>query len=302
MKYFIYSFLLIIVSIAFGQSREETIKKRLISIKTGFENTFFVKRFESIETPCLCLNDTDDTKATLNRNLNNSNYRFRNTHDRNHPIDSGVTCLSKYYARYAKFKVTDSNFVNQTLSGTVEFTYGYPASSIIQYLGFTHTAADPAAAFLGKLLKNPGKFMLYPENDKFRIWISMDGKITPYDTRDTIFGYIEIVKGEFRRDSAYEIFFDKKSIYKGDNNNQISIRFTSTTFDLEKTHYRDQLYFVLKEKGSPDVAKRAEAIWLNSFYSNPNCFGCQFIYNLADLYIKNMGISPLPNTEPLPAH
>lgn len=293
-----------------SQTYESVIKQRLSDIKAGLDTMLFVKRFESVETPCVCIDEKNNAMADPKRKIINSNYRvglIKNRIDsgvglKKNRIDSGVECLSQYYARYAAFTVTNCDTVNQRLTGNMQFTYGYPASSIIQYLGFTWTGPDKSKAFFERLLRSSGTFSLYPENDKYRIQIALtDG---PYDKNDTVYGYLEIIKGAYKCNppTAYTIYFDKLSISTGDTNNQIFLKFSTTSFDYEAEYYTVLMYDVLKYiNKAADQEKYANAIWLKSFFDNPKCPQCRFIYTQAAHMVSGHVFS-LPNTEPLPSH
>ena len=122
-----------------------------------------------------------------------------------------------------RFKTTNIDHATQQINGTLELTYGYPAGSLIQYIGFANTATNKTQAYVDRLLRADGRFFLYPENDRYRVKIVLDS--LPYDKRDTIFGYIEIVKGAFRsNEKSISFYFDEMSIFRGDRNNQIFLK------------------------------------------------------------------------------
>jgi hypothetical protein len=184
----------------------------------------------------------------------------------------------------------------------VSLTYGYPASSIIQYLGFTYNAEDKQNAFYGKLLKSVGWFSLYPEGDKYKIKVSLDSK--PYNKKDTFYGYLEIVKGLHAPASkiSYQVFFDQMNLFRGDRNNQIFLRFTSTSFSDEAVYFTNLVFNTLKHENSSQKDKKyAEAIWLRNFLADPKCPQCSFIFKQAEYLVQQNKFS-LPSTEPIPAH
>lgn len=283
-----------------SQVRDSIILERLTEIRKELDTMLFVKRSESVELPCVCIDSSDYTKAHTYRKITNSNYRIR-LKNKTNEIDSGVQCLSNYYARYLRLKTTVINDSTMQLNGLIESSYHYPVSSIIQYLGFSKSAANATQSFFEKLLTAKGTFTIYPENDKYKIAVSLE--TGPYNKMDTIYGYMEIVREAYRSQHAvsYSFYFDQLNIHTGDRNNQISMRFSSTNFNLESSYYANMLYSNLKFINDPDKAKRAKAIWLTSFYANPSCTQCAYIYNLA-LFMVNKNVFSLPNTEPIPAH
>ncbi len=101
-------------------SYDSLIRQRLLEIQKGLDSSLFVNRFESIETPCLCIDSNDNQKAYAQRDTINSNYRIRFSKDGK--IDSGVQCLSKYYSKYARFDVKVYTTKDQRLSGDVSLT------------------------------------------------------------------------------------------------------------------------------------------------------------------------------------
>lgn len=292
-------FLLLASLNAEAQVRDSIVFARLMEFKQGMDTMIFVKRSESVELPCVCIDSADYTKAHTNRKVTNSNYRIRLKTQ--NIIDSGVECLSNYYARYIRFKTEKLNDSTMQLEGTVESTYNYPVSSIIQYLGFARQAVNPTKSFFDKLLTAKGTFILYPENDKYKIAISLS--TGPYHKQDTMYGYLEIVQEAYRprHTISWSFYFDQLSIHTGDKNNQVSMKFSSTSFSLESSYYATMLYNYLKFINDADQAKKAKAIWLTSFYADPLCKQCAYIYNLALFIVKHNSFS-LPNTEPIPPH
>ena len=280
---------------------DSTIHERLTGIQKGLDTVFFVKRFESIETPCVCIDSVNDKVAYVHRKVTNSNYRI--LFNKNKKVDeAGVQCLSKYYNRYAKFHVSSYDLKTQTLAGECSLTYGYPSSSIIQYLGFTYNAANRENAFYGKLLQSTGRFILYPENDKFKmkLWLTTG----PYNIQDTFYAYLEIVQGVYSSTSkvVYQLYFDQMNLFKGDKNNQVFLKFAATSFSEEAVYHTSLLYHKLKYINSPtkDV-KYAEAVWVKNFFNDSQCPQCRYIYNQA-IYMVNHNRFSLPNTEPSPPH
>jgi hypothetical protein len=288
-----------IVSSCFAQADENSIAtERYATIKKGLETMIFVKRFEGLETPCLCINKIDNTTAEAKREITNSNYRIRLT--RKDTIDPGVKCLSQYYARYMRFELDSTNNRNDTIKGIVHFTYGYPASSLIQYLDFTKASVTETSDYFKRLISSAGTFKLYLENDKYRISINLPKE--PYGN-DIVFGYIEIVQEAFRTPShlSYNVYFDKVSVQKGEKNGQIFLNFSSTSHYYEKMYYAGMIYNVLRYLNSDNKTKRANAIWLQTFLENSDCFSNNIVYNSAKTMLKAKSFA-LPNTEPLPPH
>ncbi len=276
------------------------IKKRLENIRAGLDTSFFVMRFQSIETPCVCINVNDDDSATQ-ESIPNSNYRIRFFRDG--VIDTnGVQCLSNYCSRYARFHVKCINVEDETISGEVSFTYGYPASSVIQYLGIALPSANRGNAFYEKLLNCSGTFSLYPEKDKYRLKVQLN--TGPYDERDIFYAYLEISEGVYSdtKPASYQLYFDQMSLFKGDRNNQIFLRFSSTSFNEEAEYYAVLLYHTLRYINNPkNDRKKAEAIWAKNFYNNPECSACSFIYQMAEKMVKSNNFQ-MPNTNPVPSH
>lgn len=270
------------------------------SISKGLNGKIFVMRFESVETPCLCIDSSDHSIARPRRTLINSNHRIRLLKDDN--IDSGTSCLNQYCARYMKLNVDSVDASSMKLSGKVLFTYGYPAGNLIQLLGMANNSPDQEGNFLNSLLQNGGTFDIYPEFDKYRISIQMNKK-GPYETGDKFIGYLEILSNPFTspEQRLYCINFDRMSLVKGDQNNAISLKFTSTTFDLETDYYTRRLHDVLQFLASPDKRQSATAIWTYSFFSNPQCPGCKFIYDKA-MSLNQTDSPSIPTTNPIPAH
>ena len=280
---------------------DSIIRERLSGIHKGLDTIFFVKRFESIETPCVCIDSTNDKIAYVHRKVINSNYRI--LLNKNGKVDeTGVQCLSKYYNRYARFRVSNYDPKSQTLSGECSFTYGYPSPGIIQYLGFTHNAPNRENAFYAKLMQSTGWFTLYPENDKFKMKLSLN--TGPYNEKDTFYAYLEIVQSVYSpaRKIVYQLFFDQMNLFKGDKNNQVSLRFSSTSFSEEAVYHTNLLYNKLKYINSATKDQYyAEAAWVKNFFNDPKCPQCKYIYNQA-AFMVNHKVFSLPNTEPSPPH
>ncbi len=121
---------------------------------------------------------------------------------------------------------------------------------------------------------------------------------------DTFYAYLEIVKTVYSPvdKTVYFLYFDQMSLHKGDPNNQIFLKFSSTSFHDESIYYTTLVFHALKHLNSGNKSrKEAEAIWLKSFLNNPKCPQFQFIYKMAEKMVKK-GIFSLPNTEPIPAH
>jgi hypothetical protein len=283
-----------------GFAQEQQVRDRLDTIKKVLDTKIFVNRFETIESPCLYLDNNDSTRAYPRRATINSNYRVRLS-TRKILDPNGVKCLSEYAARYLRFEVKCVTEKDQTLSGNVEITYAYPASSLIQLLGFTVGQPDKNNVFFNKLIRLPGTFQLYPEGEKYRIKLVLTEP--PYDKGNAYFGYLEIIRDAFRTsgENVFVFNFDLMSIARGNNNNQIREKFSSTTHSKESMFYSVLSYHVLKNKTSPDLLLRAKAIWLENFLQNRACPQCKMVYFQAVLTMFVRGFS-LPNTSPDPAH
>ncbi|MFT3822519.1 MAG: hypothetical protein QM731_01315 [Chitinophagaceae bacterium] len=278
----------------------ENIQKRLITIQHGLDTMIFVNRFESIETPCLCISALDSSTAMPNRRVLNSNCDI--TLNKKGIINpNGVKCLSQYVARYLRLRVQRVDFDSLLLTGTVETTYAYPASSLIQLLGFTQSLPAKTDRFFDKLIKVHGTFRLYPEADKYRISLTLTDE--PFSSDDTYLGYLEIVRDVFDSSSpdVYVFSFDQMSIQRGDNNNQIAVKFSSTSHRMETAYHTILAYNVLKHIKSTDLKLKANAIWLDNFLKNPLCPQCRPVYVPATFMVNNL-LFALPNTSPVPAH
>lgn len=280
---------------------DSIVNERFSQIRKGLDTTFFVKRYESIETPCVCIDSTDDKKAHVFRETINSNYRIQ-LRQNGQVDDAGVQCLSKFYDRYARFRVTTFDPSAHTLTGECSFTYGYPAASIIQYLGFYHRTPGRDNAFYNRLLQSKGWFMLYQENDKFKMKVSLDSG--PYHKKDTFTAYLEIVQNVYTpsKKIVYELYFDQMNIFTGDKKNQIFLKFASTSFTDEAVYHTNLLFNKLRYINATNNPQLyAEAVWVKNFFADPRCSQCAFIYEQAQ-YMVDHNIFILPNTEPSPAH
>jgi hypothetical protein len=278
---------------------QEVIQQRLTYIQHSLDSFIFVNRFQSIESPCLCIDEKDSSLAYPQRDMINSNYRIQLTKNKFNP--NGVKCLSEHVARYIRLHADSVDMGTLMLSGTAEITYAYPASSIIQFLGFAMNQTNKTAHFFDKLIKLHGRFTLYPDNDKYRIRLVLTE--SPYDSADAYLGYLEIVQDAFRTpaENVFIFNFDLMSLDKGDKNNQIGEKFTSTSHRKEMEYYSVLAYNILKHKESTDILQKANAIWLENFLSNPSCRQCEPVYNAAK-FIVSHNKSALPNTSPVPAH
>lgn len=285
-----------------AQQNDTVTLNRLKEINAALDTLIFVNRFQSIETPCFYIDPVDHSFAHTNRKIINSNALIQLTRGKEKRIDpSGIKCLSQFCARY--LRLTTSTIDNQSLTirGKVESTYGYPASSIIQYLGFLSDNLAKTTKFFEKMLRSTGTFVIFPEGDKYRIKIMFsDG---PYEKSDIFSGYLEIVLEAFNptHNKSLSFYFDEININKGDHNNQIFLKFSSTTFHNEEVYYTVLVYNTLKKKNSSILLEKANAIWLENFLTNPACTQCKPIFNSAKYMVDN-NMSILPNTEPIPAH
>jgi hypothetical protein len=296
---YIFATALLVCTTAHSQYRD-TVISHLNQIKAALDTSIFVSRFESTETPCVYIDASKDREARANRQNINSDYRIQ--FKKNGSIDTtGTKCLSQYCSRYLRFRINNVDNDKLEMSGTFEATYAYPASSLIQYLGFTNSQPDKTNAYFNRLLRSEGNFFLYPEDDKYKVKIILLNK--PYDSADTVSGYIEIVREAFRSNNkSVHFYFDEMNLHKGDRNNQISLKFSSTSFFLESQYFQVIAYHVLKYINSPNEdLKKANAIWLKNFLVNPACSQCKMIYNSA-MFMVRSNPSVAPNTEPNPPH
>lgn len=278
------------------------INQRLQFMVQQLGQKIFVRRFESVELPCVCINDNDDRIGELKRRISNSNFRIRLKQKR--LIDEGTECLSNHHARYVKLETDCVNWRKQKISGVAHFTYGYPASSLIQYLGMTQGTSNSLDAYFSKMLQSTGWFEIRPEEDKYRIAICLN--TGPYNKNDTAFGYIETSQSAFRKDSNkvnVSIYLNRLQIESGDKNNQIFVRMASTDFADEAIYYKTLLYHHMKGEENPDpLSRRAHYQWLDRFYGNPACMACRFIYNQVMQVLLHPPALQLPNTETNPPH
>lgn len=281
-------------------AQDNPIRTRLNIIRNGLDSMIFVNRFESVETPCLCISEKDSTIAQPNRLVINSNSSIKLA-KRNIINPNGVKCLSQHIARYLRFRVMDIFPESLTLTGTIESTYAYPAGSIIQMLGFTRLQTDNTERFFNRLIRSRGTFILYPEGDRYRIRMILTDE--PYNAGDTYIGYLEIVRDAFDSTAGdvYVFNFDQMSIARGDKNNQIAVKFSTTSHSGEQTYYSVLAYNVLKNENSTDSLLKANAVWLKNFLNNPRCPQCQPVYSAATLLMNNTQ-QVLPNTGPTIAH
>ncbi len=264
-------------------------------IRNAFDSAMFVYRFESIETPCVYIDQSNTQYADVKRKIINSGYRVspqKNMSDTEH-----VKCLSQHCARYMVFKTKTIDTARLEITGDISTSYGYPASSIIQFLTYTNDQPNKTDSFFHRLISSKGSFKLYPDRDKYRLEIVLPN--APHSIHDTIYGYVEIVK-DFHRPAirSTSVYLDKLSIEKGDKNNLIALHFTSTSHTDEANYYSVLAYHILKEKGSDNMYKNANAIWLDNFLRKPEC---KLIYNIATFMVKHTKFA-LPNTEVAPPH
>ena len=305
--YFLFQLLILFLFLSTrltAQSYKSIVNTKLDTIKMGLDTNIFVSRFESIETPCVYIDPGNNLIATTNRQVINSDYRIflKKNKTKDSIATDGVKCLSQYCSRYMRLVVKEINEDSLNIKGTIEFTYSYPASSIIQYLGYTENNLHCTDSFFNKLIKSSGTFVLYPEDDKYRIKVVLPS--LPYDSGDAVYGYLEIVKSQFNNNVAYNFFFDKMSIKKGDNNNQIFLKFTSTNHRYETIYHETLAYNTLKylhADAKDSIIQKASALWLDNFFKNEACATCKTIYNEV-LKMANGKSFRLPNTEPLPSH
>jgi len=282
-----------------GQDNNDNpvMRERLRSICNSLDTLFFVNRFESVESPCLFMDSADDHYAIVNRKSINSNYRTKLLND---VIDtSGVKCLSNNYAKYLRFRADSTNEEQLTITGSIEITYGYPASGVMQYLCRNRAEGVGDTGFFNRLLRNHGWFKLYPDKDKYVLALVVQDR--PYDPMDTAYAFLEITEDYFRSDPhpSYHFIFDRISLAKGDKNNQLSLRFTSTNTRNEMIYYTVMVHNIVKDLSSPDRKKQAYALWLRNYLTNSACIHCDLIYEPA---LRMNEAFRLPNTRPQPAH
>lgn len=274
-------------------------EQRMQEIKSVLDTALFVNRMETVETPCFCIDTLDDFFAEAGRKVINSNYRIRLAKDS--IIDtSGIECLSQFASRYMKLHIANLNDTDLTASGEVQLSYAYSSGSIMQYLGMAHAQHAGISFFFNKLIKNTGSFHLYPDGDKYRITIQFpDEPLKGY----ILTGYLEIVTNAYRTDALkiYRFHFDKMSIVKGDQDNVISVEFGNTSLNDEAEYLSVMVYHVVKYLNSTNKAKKAGATWLQNYFTKMNCPNLQYIWNMAQGYLKSDGFV-LPNTEPMPFH
>jgi len=290
---FLFAFLMFIGTETVGQPLNSEQRDRMINIRSAFNNLLFVNRFESIESPCLYIDSVDDRVAHTG-DVINSNYRSLLLNKRIDP--NGVKCLSNNYAKYLQFKVDSTELKDLTIQGEVMITYGYPASSIMQYLCRNGLGANNDSFFV-KLLKSKGWFKMYPEKDKYVLSLVIQEK--PYDRRDTAYAFLEITSDFFKsnKEPSYNLIFDRISLDRGDRNNQLSLRFTSTNVRNELMYYTQIAYDVLHD--TRDLRSQAYITWLRNYLTNPACIHCDIIYSVASRPANGF---ILPNTRPQPAH
>lgn len=297
--------LLLLPAGLWAQRTDERVVQALNSMKEVLDSVLFVNRFETIETPCFVLNPDNDTLAYIKPGVINSNYRVLTS--LGYDSIEGKACLSQYCSRYFRLRNITVDAGSMKLSGIIESSYSYPAPSLMQYL----TMVDETSATGGiykkedrlfeKLLHTKGRFELYPENDKYRIRLSFPDK--PYDGDYTMYGYLEIVRPDIdhSKEKVYTFYFDRMSIRKGDDNNRIFLKFSSTNSHSEHMYFTRLVYDALRKgnnTGAGDTARhnRAMARWVESFLQEATL--CQPFLEAA----RVLGAPSfwLPNTLPFP--
>jgi hypothetical protein len=266
------------------------------NIKLALDSLLFVRRFQSVETPCIVINPDQPDEATVYPDMVNSRYRVSKKTDR------GVLCLSENCAQYLRLSHGLYIDSNQSVQGNVELTYAYPSSSIIQYLGMTYAKSqtDRSQWLFNYFLRSLGAYTLSKQNGRYEIVMVLSTE--PYSPLDTIYGYLELVRSVLPNDSAevYEFFFDQMKMHKGDDV-QIFQKYTTATFDSESMFYSNMLANALIGLRGQDSVALRNAIWVRNFYGSPNCPMCGFIFGQA-LYSAMHLTSSRPNTNPYPAH
>jgi len=319
-------------------------KGEAIRLVAGFlQGHIFTNRFKSIETPCVLINPLHDSIAnspiaplSYNNNksfrLINSNYLitlytykddsnyYKNpsTHFKKnlsrHKSDSvnyynGLKCLSENCARYMRFSIDNKQIDGNTdtLFGSIQSSYSYPISSLIQYIGFVSEGADKTNAYFNRLLSDKGTFKCYMDNNKYRIQVQFPGDSTPFNGLYTFSGYIEMSR-DFKAPNILlcNIFFDGMSIEKGDQDNQIFLKFTSTGFDNEALYMANLVFNTLIKADTSNAAKtgyekdKANGLWLRNFLERSGCSACNYIGHIAEQQYKIKPAVAFPNVDPLP--
>lgn len=264
-------------------------------VKLALDSLLFVRRFTSVETPCVVINPDEPGKATVYPDMRNSNYRTKQ-------LNTGVLCLSQYCAQY--LRLSHGLFVDssQSVTGDVELTYAYPASSIIQYLGITYdkSGSDRSQWFFNYFLRSLGSYSLQVKNGRYEITIVLN--TSPYTPLDTIYGYLELVRSvdPVNTTKVYEFFFEHMKMYKGDDV-QIFQKYATATFDSEAMFYTNMLTNTLMDLNNVNGSAHRNALWVSHFYSSPHCPSCGFVYAPA-FYSATHPHFALPDVNPYPAH
>jgi len=321
-------FILILLTIATAckvqaQSKDDTttIKAKMTEIRNDLNNLILVNRFQSVETPCFEINDHDSTQAkhsALNGIINN-NYRIRLFRDS--VITPGIKCLSEFCCRYMRLLVNDSmDVTNLKMSGIVESTYGYPSSTLMQYIGLTYTLQGRDSIYFKKLIRNTGTFEIYPEDSRYKIRLRFP--TSPYNSDFIIYGYIEAIRPAQPGDNrvVYNIYFDQLDIKHGDANNRIFVKFSGTSHRDEQLYFQSlitniinkgqhknitpgnakaqSVYDLDKTKPKQDIKSEAYAKWLLNFLKQAPY--CDIFYRSA-ITTQNSQSFQLPNISPTPA-
>ncbi|MBN9299827.1 MAG: hypothetical protein J0I41_22685 [Filimonas sp.] len=281
-----------------AQDSTDNIRKYMQIIRTALDKSIFANRFESIETSCYILDSTDDRKATrvsFTDKYINANNRIRLYSGK--PDTAGFKCLSENCSRYLRLNVVFIDAEQKCMRGTVENTYAYPAPSLMQYLGMTANATNPTDAFFQKMISNKGTFTLSPKDDRYQIEISFPGG--PFEGDFTMYGYVDMVKAmDGDTTPVCQIFFDRMAIKKGDDNNRIMLKFTSTSPRLEKMYFTRMIYDVLSRENRGSIEDRMNAVWLRNYLVRTPL--CSPLLQQANFFLRSSNYST-PNINPTPA-
>ncbi len=266
------------------------------SIKVALDSLLFVRRFQTVETPCIVINPAQPDEATVYQDMVNSKYRVAKNTNR------GVLCMSENCAQYIRLSHGLYIDSNQSIHGDVELTYAYPCSAIIQYLGMTYaqTQTDRSQWFFNYFLRSLGTFTLSKQDGRYEITMVLT--TTPYTPLDTVYGYLELVRSVYPNNNTkvYEFFFDHMRMHKGDDV-QIFQKYATASFDSESMFYTNMLVGALMGFNTQDPVAKRNAIWVQNFYGSPNCPMCGFIFGQALFRASHNPVSR-PNTNPYPAH
>ena len=272
----------------------------------------FVTRFESIETPCYIITEKEgEIIANLPYSNSNflSNYYLSLKKNNSRLFTSknqltGIKCLSEYCSRYMRFRIcqipskinTEDN--KELYTGEIESSYGYPSSSLIQYIGLTYNSLNPekTSQYFNYFIVNKGSFTIFEDNNKLRIKMTFPDD--PFTKDYTFYGYIELVRDLLNSSEITStIFFDKMSIKNGDSSTPISLKFSSTSFTNEENYFSDLVYSILiRSEKSNKTYFNNYSTWLKHFLKLPICVNCQKILMRAEEKLKIFPSNQLEKT------